>query len=63
MSVSARNSPAAIHAAGRQAVCSRTIRKISQPEAAISATPTHSPNAMGSPTWLASQNSASYPSG
>ena len=58
MSIRARNRPAAIQAAGRQAVCSRTMRKISQPESAISATPTHSPNAIGSATWLASQNSA-----
>jgi hypothetical protein len=63
MSTSARNAPAAIHAAGRQSVCSRTIRKISQAETAISATPSHSPNTIGPATWLASRNSASYPSG
>ena len=59
MLISARNTPAAIHAAGRQSVCSRTIRKISQAESAISATPTHSPNAIGSNTWLASRYSSS----
>ena len=59
MSISARNRPAAIHAAGRHELWSRTIAHTSQPDTAISATPSHSPNTIGLPSCVASQNSAS----